>query len=205
MQNILVNLCNHFLILSMNTLFDISPVLPAGFKYYPGFITEEEEMLLLKAIEKFDLQNMKFHEYEAKRKVISFGRVWSFTEKQLKPGEPIPAAFDFLVEKIAAQLCIPKELIAQFLVTEYPVGSVINWHRDAPPFDIIAGVSLLSDCNFKLRPHDKEQQNRKSTITLDVQQCSLYTMQGPAKSAWQHCTVPVNKTRYSLTFRTLKK
>jgi len=189
----------------MNTLFNIDPILPEGFVYNPNFITEAEEIRLTQAIEKFDLQNMKFHEYEAKRKVISFGKGWSFTEQRLKEGNPIPDEFDFIVEKIATQLSIPKELIAQFLITEYPVGSVINWHRDAPPFDIVAGVSLLTDCNFKLRPHDKEKQTRSATISLNVQRRSLYSMQGPAKTEWQHSTAPVNKVRYSLTFRTLKE
>lgn len=188
----------------MNTLFDIAPVLPAGFHYHSAFINEAEEMFLIKTIEQFDLQNMKFHEYEAKRKVISFGRGWSFTEQQLKEGNPIPVEFNFLVERIADHLQIPTELIAQFLITEYPVGSVINWHRDAPPFETIVGVSLLSDCTFKLRPHDKEKQTRSATVSLPVQRRSLYTMTGVSKNAWQHCTVPLNKVRYSLTFRTLK-
>ena len=61
----------------MNTLFYIGPVLPAGFSYSPGFITEAEEIQLIKAIEQFDLQNMKFHEYEAKRKVMSFALKWA--------------------------------------------------------------------------------------------------------------------------------
>jgi alkylated DNA repair dioxygenase AlkB len=189
----------------MNTLFEIKPLLPEGFNYYPGFITVAEEKQLLDAIGKFELSKMKFHEYEAKRKVISFGQGWSFTEQQLKQGNPIPGEFDFLIEKIAQQLLIPKDQIAQFLVTEYPVGSVINWHRDAPPFDIIAGVSLLADCTFKLRPQDKEKQTRSATIALPVQQRSLYTMQGAAKREWQHSTAPVKKLRYSLTFRTIKK
>jgi alkylated DNA repair dioxygenase AlkB len=189
----------------MNTLFDIGPVLPQGFTYYPNFITEAEESQLVKVIEQFDLQHMKFHEYEAKRKVISFGQGWSFTEQKLVPGNAIPGEFGFLVNRIAQQLSIPKELIAQFLITEYPVESVINWHRDAPPFDIIAGVSLLTDCSFKLRPHDKDKQTRAATISLPVKRRSLYTMQGPAKSEWQHSTAPVSKIRYSLTFRSLKK
>ena len=188
----------------MNTLFDIGPVLPEGFKYYPDFISVAEEKRLLDTIQELELQTMKFHQYEAKRKVVSFGRGWSFTEQQLKPGNPIPAGFDFLVDKIASQLSIQKESIAQFLITEYPVGSVINWHRDAPPFDIIAGVSLLSNCIFKLRPHEKEKQTRSATIALPVERCSLYSMQGPAKTAWQHSTAPVSKMRYSLTFRTLR-
>jgi alkylated DNA repair dioxygenase AlkB len=188
----------------MNTLFNIEPVLPAGFMYKPDFITEAEEMKLIKSIEKLDLRNMKFHEYEAKRKVMSFGLGWSFTEQKLKQGEPIPNDFNFLVERIASQIHIARECIAQFLVTEYPVGSLINWHRDAPPFETIAGVSLLSDCVFKLRPHEKEKQTRAAVISLPVQRRSLYTMTGVAKTGWQHSTAPVSKARYSLTFRTLK-
>ena len=46
----------------MNTLFDIGPVLPEGFNYYPNFITEAEELLLAKLIGQFKLNNMKFHE-----------------------------------------------------------------------------------------------------------------------------------------------
>lgn len=79
----------------MNTLFDISPVLPEGFTYCPDFISMEEEQALIKIIEQYELKNMQFHEYEAKRKVLSFGKGWSFTEKQLKQGSPIPDSFIF--------------------------------------------------------------------------------------------------------------
>jgi alkylated DNA repair dioxygenase AlkB len=50
----------------------------------------------------------------------------------------------------------------EVLITEYPIGSVINWRCDAPPFDLIAGLSLLSDCTFRFRPYDKAMQKRKS-------------------------------------------
>jgi alkylated DNA repair dioxygenase AlkB len=187
----------------MHTLFDISPPTPPGFAYHPDFINPGEENRLLKIIQDLDLQTMKFHEYEAKRKVMSFGRGWSFTEQQLKEGQPIPGSFEFLVQGVADKLDIDKAQIAQFLITEYPAGSVINWHRDAPPFAIIAGVSLLADCSFKLRPHDKSKQTRKATIVYPVNRRSLYTMQGEAKTEWQHSTAPLDKVRYSLTFRTL--
>ncbi len=188
----------------MNTLFDIAPILPSGFTYSPNFITEAEEQRLLAIISKLELATMKFHAYEAKRKVVNYGQGWSFTEQQLKPGNEIPGEFHFLVERIADHLNIPKEQIVQFLITEYPVGSVINWHRDAPPFEIIAGVSLLSNCEFKLRPQEKEKQTRSATISLPVQRRSLYTMQGISKTAWQHCTAPLKTVRYSLTFRTVR-
>ena len=40
---------------------------------------------------------------------------------------------------------------AELLVTKYPPGSVINWHLDAPPFELIAGISPAADCIFKLK------------------------------------------------------
>lgn len=195
----------------MNTLFDLTPALPPGFCYQPEFITKTEEKYLLNIIEQLNLQNMKFHEYVAKRKVISFGQGWSFTEQQLKAGNPIPGEFDFLINRIAEYLQIPALSIGQLLITEYPAASVINWHRDAPPYNTIVGISLLSDCIFKLRPYQPEKWSGKTgkiksgTISLQVKRRSMYTMTGIAKNMWQHATAPVNAIRYSLTFRTLAK
>ena len=90
------------------------------------------------------------------------------------------------------------------MIIEYPPGAVINWHRDAPPFDIIVGISLLSNCTFKLRPHEKEKQTRSSIISFPVERRSLYVMQGPSRTDWQHSTNPVKETRYSITLRTLR-
>jgi alkylated DNA repair dioxygenase AlkB len=70
-------------------------------------------------------------------------------------------------------------------------------------FDLIAGVSLAADCQFKLRPYEKQQQSRKAVITLPVHKRSLYSMKGPLRSEWQHSTAPIEKTRYSITMRTL--
>ncbi len=53
-----------------------------------------------------------------------------------------------LIAKVASHLSIKKEDFAELLLTEYPIESVINWHRDAPPFDLIAGISLLSNCTL---------------------------------------------------------
>jgi alkylated DNA repair dioxygenase AlkB len=88
-------------------------------------------------------------------------------------------------------------------LTEYPVGAVINWHRDAPPFDIIAGISLHSDCVFKLRPYDKAKQGRRSVISIPVKRRSLYIIRDTARTDWEHSIAPVNDVRYSITLRTL--
>lgn len=193
--------------LNMTEFIELFPVhlkLPDGFTYHNNFISEEEERSLLKTIEGITLHPMIFQGFEAKRKVASFGFDYSFDNRRLTQGKPIPAEFHWLVERVAGHLSIPTNQIAELLLTEYPVGSVINWHRDAPLFDVIAGISLSSDCLFKLRPHDKLKQTRKATITLPVSRRSLYIMSGISREEWQHSIAPVEQVRYSITLRTLK-
>lgn len=187
----------------MDTLFPIDPVLPSGFVYTPDFLTTLEEDQLIEMASKIELHKFLFQGFEAKRKVASFGYDYSFDKRVLTKGKQIPIEFHPIVEKVSDFLSISTDKFAELLITEYPVGSVINWHRDAPPFDLIAGISLQADCIFRLRPHDKEKQGRKSIISIPVQRRSLYIMQGNARTEWQHSTAPVNKIRYSLTLRTL--
>jgi alkylated DNA repair dioxygenase AlkB len=192
----------HFFV---QTLFDIGPDLPEGFYYQQNFISEKEEQQLLNEIMKIDLQPMMFQGYTAKRKTASFGYDYSFEKRDLTKGKDIPVAFTSLIEKVQRLLPADQKDIAELLVTEYPVGSVINWHRDAPPFDVIAGISLMTDCTFRLRPQEKAKQNRYAIISFPVHRRSLYIMQGEARSNWQHSISPVKKVRYSITLRTLRK
>lgn len=187
----------------MNTLFP-EQFLPEGFTYFPDFLTIAEEEQLLNEISAIELHTLIFQGFEAKRKVSSFGYDWSFEKRALSKGKEIPGAFDFLIQKVGDHIKIPKNAFAELLITEYPVGSVINWHRDAPPFDIIAGISLLSDCSFKLRPYDKTKRKRNTIISLPVQRRSLYIMEGVARSEWEHSIAAVKQLRYSITLRTLR-
>ena len=82
------------------------------------------------------------------------------------------------MQRVASHLQLAPEVLGELLVTEYPPGSVINWHRDAPPFDVIAGISLNTDCTFKLRPHEKSRQGSRSVISIPVGRRSFYNMTG---------------------------
>jgi alkylated DNA repair dioxygenase AlkB len=185
-------------------LFPIEPFFPAGFEYFPNFITQEEEQNLIAAISSLELHSFIFQGYTANRKVASFGYDYSFADRKLSKGKEIPAMFNFLLGRVALKIGVAIEDFAELLVTEYPTGSVINWHRDAPPFDIIAGISLAADCKFRLRPHEKMKQNRSSIISFTAERCSLYVMKDEARSEWQHSISPLKQTRYSITLRTLK-
>lgn len=186
----------------MTTLFP--PVFPPGFEYEPDFLTKEEEQYLLSVAKSVPLHNFLFQGFEAKRRVASFGHDYSFDTRTLSEGTAIPAPLIPLVVKVAKKLSIPPESVAELLVTEYPVGSVINWHRDAPPFELIAGVSLGAPVKFRLRPHDKNKQSRGSIISVDVAPRSLYVMKGPSRTDWEHSTTPVSAVRHSITLRTLR-
>src|SRR5688572_14245159 len=186
----------------MLTLFP--PLYPEGFNYTEGFITEDEEKLLLKIISGIALHTFNFQGFEAKRKVATFGYDWNFSTRVLSKGLEMPAGLKFIIDKVAQHLSIDSADFAELLITEYPVGSVINWHRDAPPFDLIAGISLMSNCVFRLRPHDKAKQGRGSIISFPVERRSLYVIHGPARTEWQHSIAPVKDIRYSITLRTLK-
>jgi alkylated DNA repair dioxygenase AlkB len=189
----------------MQTLFPVESIYPEGFSYFPDFLSIQEEDELLAAIKKVDLHVFNFQGFEAKRKVASFGYDYSFDKRSLTKGKQIPQEFDWLIKKTAVKIGIDPGLIAELLVIEYPVGSVINWHRDAPPFDLIAGISLFSDCRFRFRPQETSKQARNSILSLPVQKRSLYVMTGPSRSEWQHSISPVKQVRYSITLRTLKE
>jgi alkylated DNA repair dioxygenase AlkB len=188
----------------MQTLFDVSPAYPQGFSYHKDFITEEEEQFLLAAVKEVDLHPMQFHGYTALRKVRSYGYDYHFNTQAISKGDPIPPAFIGLAEKVATHMQVTVAALAEMLITEYPPGSVINWHRDAPPFHQIAGISLLSEVIFKLRPHDKAKQNRKAIASFEVAPRSMYIIAGESRTGWQHSTAPVRDTRFSITFRTLQ-
>jgi alkylated DNA repair dioxygenase AlkB len=189
----------------MDTLFPVLPVLPAGFSYEPDFLSAEEERYLLQAISQHDLHRMNFQGFLANRKVKSFGYDYSFDRRQLSKGTRIPEEFSSLITKVAAYTSMDQNDIAEVLLTEYPVGSVINWHRDAPPFDVIIGVSLNAACTFRLRPHAKEKQNRRAILPITLEPRSLYVIKGTARTDWEHSTTPVKKVRYSITLRTLRR
>lgn len=188
----------------MEMLFNVEPDLPPGFSYSPEFISKDEEQQLIKAISRQELRTFIFQGFTARRRTASFGFDYSFESRELKKGKPIPAEFNWLIDRVSDRLSLRSSAIAELLLIEYPPGSVINWHRDAPPFDLIAGISLLTDVAFKLRPHAKEKQGRASIVSMHVAPRSLYVIQGEARSDWQHATAPVKSTRYSITLRTLR-
>lgn len=188
----------------MSSLFPENSPYPQGFELISDFITPDEETKLLETVSDIPLHPFVFQGFEAKRKVASFGYDYHFDSKHLKKGQEIPAGLAPLIKKVSQQLNTAPGLFKEVLVTEYPPGAVINWHRDAPPFDVIAGISLGSGCIFRLRPYTKGTRDPKAVISFPVGRRSLYIISGEAREQWEHSISPVRTTRFSITLRTLR-
>ena len=189
----------------METLFPVAPVTPKGFSYWENFITEQEETQLIAEIGKLNLHPLIFQGFEAKRLVESYGLDYNFDKRQVSEGKPIPAFLSSVIERAGEKLNIMPALFKEVLVTEYPIGFVINWHRDAPPFDVVVGISLMSDCQFRFRPYVKPDRGRTKAISMTVRRRSVYVLSGEARTDWEHSIQPVKDRRYSITLRTIRK
>jgi alkylated DNA repair dioxygenase AlkB len=89
--------------------------------------------------------------------------------------------------------------MVQALVSEYSVGTPIGWHRDAPQFGTIVGISLGSACRMRLKPYKVAGK----IISVKLEPRSIYVMRGAARSSFVHSIPAVTELRYSITFRTL--
>ena len=64
---------------------------PAGLRYETDFITPDEEADLIGRIGALPLQPFQFGAYEGKRRVLSFGWRYDYSERRLKQADDIPA------------------------------------------------------------------------------------------------------------------
>ena len=197
--------------MSQIELFSTAPELPDGFLYRRDFISLAEEQELVSAIEQLEFDEIRMHGVVAKRRTVQFGQHYGFETFKLTPAAAIP---DFLLplrERVGAFADCDAAEFEEALVTEYRPGAQIGWHRDAPPFDVIVGVSLLGDCTMQLRrwPAPKSTPSSGQKPPKPVRQPlaprSAYILRGSARTEWQHHISATKALRYSITFRTLRQ
>ena len=188
-------------------LFGKAPKLPEGFAYQSEFISNDEERALLQALEQIEFSEVRMHGVVAKRRVAHYGRGYEYNSAGLTEAAPIPAFLMPLRESAATFAERAPDEFAEALVTDYPEGAPIGWHRDAPPFDIIVGVSLLSDCTMHFRPWPPARNGTRGPkpVTQLLERRSVYILRGPSRTQWQHRIPPTKTRRISITFRTLRR
>ena len=192
--------------MSQIDLFASKRELPEGFVYKPEFTSHEEEQTLVRAIEQLEFSEVKMHDVVAKWRVVHFGRSYEYQTAALGPAPPMPDFLAALRHRVAEFAARDAQEFVELLVTEYPPGAPIGWHRDAPGFDIIVGVSLLSECtmHFRQGPVEKRATKRLKPLKQILEARSAYILRGPSRTRWQHRIAPVKQRRLSITFRTLR-
>jgi len=187
-------------------LFSIEPELPGGFLYRAELISHQEEQQLVRAIEQLEFAAVKMHDVVAKRRVAHFGHSYEYQTAALGSAPPVPEFLLPLRQRVAEFAGRDPQEFAEVLVTDYPQGAPIGWHRDAPGFDIIVGVSLLSECTMKFRPWPVEKlpSKRRKPLSQILEPRSAYILRGPSRNRWQHHIPAVKERRLSITFRTLR-
>ncbi|AEG55481.1 alpha-ketoglutarate-dependent dioxygenase AlkB [Sinorhizobium meliloti] len=175
--------------------------LPEGFRYQAGIVPRKLQEALLEALPELPFKPFDFHGYEGKRRVVSFGWKYDFDTETVRRTDAIPPLLLPLRQLAADFAGLPAEGLQQALVTEYDVGAPIGWHRDKAVFGDVVGVSLLTSCTFRLRRKRAGRWERTSVI---LEPGSGYLLSGAARSEWEHSIPPVERLRYSVTFRELR-
>lgn len=187
-------------------LFGMPTPLPEGFVYEREFLSVEEERELVARVSGMEFSEIRMHGVVAKRRAAHFGRNYEYQSAAIAPGAPIPEFLLPLRKRIGTFAGRKAEDFAEVLVTEYPPGAGIGWHRDAPPFEIIVGISLLSACTMQFRPWpvQKSAGSRRKPLAQLLEPRSAYIIRGASRSAWQHHIPEAKSRRLSITFRTLR-
>jgi alkylated DNA repair dioxygenase AlkB len=176
--------------------------LPSGLDYRPDFLSAHDESLLLRELAVLPMAAAPYKAYTARRRVASFGAAYDFDRDRLRTAAVLPDFLTPLAARVARVLEVAPGALAQVLVTEYAPGTPLGWHRDAPVFESIAGVSLASACELQWRRWPPRA--REPVLSLRVAPRSLYVMRGESRWGWQHRVPAVKALRYSITFRTLR-
>src|ERR687890_2468833 len=175
---------------------------PAGLRYLPDLLDPPEEAALLDHLQTLQYAELRMHGQVARRVVRHYGVDYDYDTARTTPGEPVPDWLAPLRSRCAGLLDVAADVLAEVLVTRYPRGATIGWHRDAPAFGDVVGVSLGSACVMRFQRGSGEER-RVFEQPLDPR--SGYVLSGPARTSWQHSIPAVPAERFSVTFRTLRR
>jgi DNA oxidative demethylase len=174
---------------------------PEGLVYEPELLTLEEEAELLRVLEELRFDPIVLHGQPARRTGRHYGLGYDYESRTPAPGEPIPDCLDAVRAKAAAFAGFEPEKLVEILVQRYPAGATIGWHRDAPAFGTVVGVSLGGAARLRFQ-RGKGEARRVWEVLLEPR--SAYVLAGKARTMWQHSIPPTKELRYSITFRTLR-
>ncbi len=194
------------------SLFDTADALPPGLVFAPDFIDPDAERVLLDLAAALPLHEALYKAYTARRRVFAYGTRldredsgFDRSPRLLAGLDTLPAPLRILRERLAAWAGVAASDLVHVMVAEYQTSTPLGWHRDAPHYELIAGVSLGSAARLRLRPWPPQGAGRDDVITLELAPRSAYVLRAEARWGWQHSVPPVPALRYSVTMRTARR
>jgi alkylated DNA repair dioxygenase AlkB len=172
--------------------------LPEGFFYQPEFLAESEEIELLRRFAGLPFAPFEFQGYLAKRRIVQYGREYNFRTRRATGAAPLPGFLGNVRDRAARFADLAPEQLVEAVITEYPPGAPIGWHRDVPQFEAVIGISLGSACRMRFKPYRQPGK----IVSAMLAPRSIYSLRGAARWEFQHSIPAVPQLRYSVTFRT---
>lgn len=184
----------------MFDLFD-APLLP-GLVTRASMITADEERMLIERIDAADLVPFRFQGWTGKRLTTSFGWSYDFEVGRPTDAPPMPDWLLPIRDRAAAFAELTPEELIQALLIRYDPGAGIGWHRDRPIYGHVLGISLGEPATMRFRRRRADGFDR---VSLPLDPRGGYHMSGPARHDWEHSIAPMERPRWSITFRSLAK
>ena len=177
-----------------------APAAP-GLLLVPEVVTAAEEAELAARIDAAPLMPFEFGQWRGKRMTAHYGRAYDFAHGRLDHAPPLPEWLIALRGKLAPLAGLEPGALQAALLIRYDPGAGIGWHRDRPQYGEVLGLSLGADCMLRLRRRTGDGFERRA-VPLPAR--SLYRLSGEVRWEWEHSIAPMEETRWSVTFRTLR-
>ena len=176
---------------------------PRGLVLEDDVVSPDEETGLLRWCDRLETEPVVMHGVESRRRIRHFGVTYDFAARGTAPTEPVPDILLGLRDRAAQLAGVAPTTLAEALVTCYPPGAGIGWHRDAMAFGpVVVGVSLGAPAVMRFQRRAAGGERRVFEQVLQPR--SAYVLSGAARATWQHSVPPVAEERWSVTFRQLR-
>jgi alkylated DNA repair dioxygenase AlkB len=182
-------------------LFTAAPTLVPGLRLAEETIPGELETALAARIDAAPLKPFQFGQWQGKRLTANYGSAYDYQRSRVAEAPPLPAWLLDLRASLAPQFGRAPEDFVQGLLIRYDPGAGIGWHRDRPQYGEVIGLSLSNPATLRLRRRTAEGFERRN---IGLAPRSLYLLSGEARAEWEHSISPMDLTRRSITFRTLR-
>jgi DNA oxidative demethylase len=170
---------------------------PQGLTYCENLLSENEERALLEEFDRIEFDEIRMHGVVAKRTAKHYGLDYDYERRGVvEEAEPVPEWLEPVRARAAELAGVRADELVEALVQRYPEGAQIGWHRDAPAFGTVAGISLLSASRMRFR---RGPAGARETFELELAPRSGYVLAGEARTRWQHHVPPTKALRYSIT------